>query len=135
MNIFLLIAAVLLLAVVMVGRQVTRTRVNQARSSESRRYTLVGELRDLGLGIAQVQGYINAMKPAKDQSQAEADKLKQTAQNELDQAKALQAQVTAELDEASSDSQLDAASRKMEQARHHIRSARHLSHLEDEDQD
>lgn len=135
MNLTLIIAALFVVVVIAVGRQVTASRIKQVgHSVEARKNTLKGALQNLSLGISQVQGYIDKMEPAKDQSPAELAKLKQNAQNQLDQAKALQTKLVAELENASSDVQLDMVEDRMEAARVFIRAARHLSHAEDDDQ-
>lgn len=135
MNLTFIIAALFVVVVIAVGRQVTASRIKQVgHSVEARKNTLAGALQNLSLGISQVQGYIDKMEPAKDQSQAELAKLKQSAQNQLDQAKSLQAKLAADLENASTDVQLDMVEDKMEAARVFIRAARHLSHVEDEDQ-
>jgi biopolymer transport protein ExbB/TolQ len=135
MNLTLIIAALFVVVVIAVGRQVTASRIKQVgHSVEARKNTLTGDLQNLSLGISQVQGYIDKMEPAKDQTQADLAKLKLRAQNQLDQAKSLQTTLVADLEKASTDPELDMVEDKMEAARVFIRAARHLSHVEDEDQ-
>lgn len=137
MNTILILAAVATIAAVALGlgaRARASRDIGQASGPvEARKNTLRGALQDLGLGINQVQGYIDKMEPGKDQTQADMDKIKAQAQRQLDAAKAVQTQVTEALEKATSDAQLDSVELKMEAARVFIRGARRLSHSDDED--
>jgi hypothetical protein len=107
-----------------------RNRENLARNIgliEAKKNTLRNELHDLGLGIAQVQRYINALK-----SDPNLDSIRLTAQADLDKAIALKVQIEDAIDQASTDAQVDGFALGLEQARLNVRKARRLSSPDEE---
>lgn len=100
---------------------------------EAKRNTLRGELHDLGLGIRQVQGYINALKG----EEKSVQELRTAAQEELDKASRLKSEIEPVLDGATTEAQVDGFALGLEEARLHVRKARAkaLSLKDDEDED
>lgn len=100
---------------------------------EAKRNTLRGELHDLGLGIRQVQGYIDALKG----DETSVQELRVAAQEELDKASKLASEIEPVLDNATTEAQIDGFALGLEEARTHVRKARAkaLSLKDDEDED
>jgi len=101
---------------------------------EAKRNTLRGELAALGLGIKQVQGYIDA--PKADQAEA-AVKVSAEAQTGLDRAKTIKQEVEDSLEKAKSDTAMQIYALKLDQARFHVHQARIVieNHTGDPDKD
>jgi len=104
------------------ARIVLRRQQNRPTTApEAKRNTLRGELVALGLGITQVQGYIDALKT--DQSEA-AVKVVFEAQPGLDRAKTIKEEVEDSLDKAESDTALQICALRLDQARFYVHRAR-----------
>lgn len=107
-----------------------RKNENLARNTglvEAKKNTLRSELHDLGLGISQVQRYINALK-----SDPNLDSIRLAAQTDLDKAIALKTQIEDAIDQATTDAQVDGFALGLEQARLNVRKARRLSSPDEE---
>jgi hypothetical protein len=104
------------------ARIVLRRQQNRPTTApEARRNTLRGELVALGVGITQVQGYIDALKT--DQSEAVV-KVVLEAQTGLDRAKTIKQEIQDSLDKADSETALQICALKLDQARFYVHHAR-----------
>lgn len=127
----LLISAIAVTAVVaafLVGRHLRQSHIDRANQSstaahgenEAMKNTLRHQIHDLGLGINQVQGYINNLKG----EGTELAEVRKLAQSELDKASALKATIEGAIDGATTEAQIAAFATGLEQARVHVRKAR-----------
>lgn len=122
------IAAIALVAAFFIGRHLRQAHIDRANKAGNAvsgengamKNTLHHEIHDLGLGIDQVQGYINALK-GDDPAVVESRKL---AQTELDKASALKTTIEGAIDGATTEAQIAAFATGLEQARLHVRKAR-----------
>ena len=133
-------AAALVAASVFVGLRYRRARVDQANSTaqssglvEAKKNTLRSELHDLGLGIKQVQGYINNIKDEVEN----AATMRVEASAVLEKAQSLKTQIEAAIDQATTDAQVDGFALGLEEARRHVQKARSiaLQHQHEDDDD
>ena len=122
------IAAIALVVAFLIGRHLRQAHIDRANQAgnaasgenEAMKNTLHHEIHDLGLGINQVQGYINALKG----EDTEVVELRKLAQTELDKASALKTTIEGSLDGATTEAQIAAFATGLEQARIHVRKAR-----------
>lgn len=132
-SIFAIAAIAVLIPIVLVlkkGRS-DRAKNQPAKLVEAKKNTLRSELHDLGLGIRQVQGYIDALK-GDEKATVEA---RQLAQAELDKASELKASIEQSMENATTDAQVDGFALGLEHARLHVRKARSQALFNKQDED
>lgn len=132
-SIFAIAAIAVLILIVLVLRKSRNDRAKNmpAKVVEAKKNTLRSEIHDLGLGIRQVQGYIDALK-GDDKATVEA---REQAQSELDKASELKASIEQAIEHASTDAQVDGFALGLEHARLHVRKARAHALFNKQDED